>query len=725
MTFRRFIFCFLSVLLVAGCTDTGSSTEPSTPKDVAPPKPVAELAAELRKQDEELSRLRGELIGVWRTEFSTFIKTQGRFQRPLTQLYEKIGYRPFFALDETLDEKSFLALTTFLQGIGEHGIDPESYTLETLETLAKGYREVSAELNDTTETLDQRSQADPTEGQLVQLLREGLPEQLEEALQNRKLSDDQLGSVSAIVDIETQRIQAERDRRGQLARLDALMLRNTMQVLLDFRLVKRAHPFQSLEHLNRAPDYYADKLVRMMFPSELPTVADAEDSSGADATGTPEKKEKAKPLPPLPHLSRDLDPQADLAGFLAAQEPHIPLYGAMKKALIDYRVLAERAKEDPPPKLPSRRSSLKVGSRGPLVKKLKKRLLFEGYYNPTEKEWKKTVCSDDDDACEETRTLALHDRYDAILEHAVREYQTTHQLDGDGKLTIGTISSLNRSFAHRVKQLELGLLRYRESQINEDRPDVYLRVNIPEFRVALWADKSMVRSHSVVVGNNKLVTNVRKKVVGYLNRTTMFKAAVQSVVVNPYWRVPSRIKKTELDLELIDTPDFYERNRYEIRSSASGAESVRQMPGDDNALGRVKINFPNPYAIYMHDTPSKGTFKKTIRAQSHGCMRLKDPLDLAQFLLSRDESISEARFQTILEEKKEKTLSLKTPIPIYVEYNVTSVDEAGRPMFLSDIYRYDQGYFRGELPVVEKFQLAPYKQGKKIPFEEIVQVRPP
>ena len=106
-------------------------------------------------------------------------------------------------------------------------------------------------------------------------------------------------------------------------------------------------------------------------------------------------------------------------------------------------------------------------------------------------------------------------------------------------------------------------------------------------------------------------------------------------------------------------------------------------------------------------------------------MRLKDPLDMAKYLLTLDQSVSTERIQTILAEKKEKSLALKTPISIYVEYNVTSVDGEGRPMFLTDIYRYDQGFFRGELPVVEKFQLAPYKKGKKIPFDEIVQVRPP
>ena len=724
MTVLRFSCSLFFVFLVAGCTDTGPSTGSGNAREATPPKPVAELAQELRVQDLDLSRHRNDLSSAWRSEFTTFIKTQGRFQRPLTQLYEKLGYRPFFALDESLDEKSFLALTTFLQGIGEQGIDPDAYTTETLETLAKGYREVAAELEDTTDKQKQRLQASPAEHQLVQLLREGLPEQLEIALQNRGLSDELMSSVGAVIDLEVLRLQTEHHRRGQLARLDALMVRNVMQVLLDFRLVKRAHPFQSLNHLNRAPDYYADKLVRMMFPSEIPEEV-AVEPTGADATETPEPTEETKPpLAPLPALSRDLDPQANLADFLAAQEPHIPLYQGMKKALQDYRALAERAKDESPPTLPTRRTALKLGARGPLIKKLKKRLMFEGYYNPTDKEWKVKDC-DGDKPCDDTRTLALRDRFDEILERAVREYQFTHQLEGDGKLTRGTVSSLNRSFEHRVKQLELGLLRHRESQINEDRPDIYLRVNIPEFKVELWANGLLVRKHSVVVGNNKLVTNVRKKVIGYLNRTTMFKAAIQSVVLNPYWRVPSRIKKTELDLELIDTPDFYERNRYEVRSTASGAESVRQMPGDDNALGRVKINFPNPYAIYMHDTPSKATFKKTVRAQSHGCMRLKDPLDMAKYLLTRDQSISTERFQTILAEKKEKSLALKTPISIYVEYNVTSVDEEGRPMFLIDIYRYDQGFFRGELPVVEKYQLAPYKKGKKIPFDEIVEVRPP
>ena len=144
MTVRTFICSLFFVFLVAGCTDTGPETGSSGNQTITPPKPVAELAQELRAQDVDLSRHRNDLSSAWRSEFTIFIKTQGRFQRPLTRLYEKLSYRPFFALDETLDEKSFLALTTFLQGIGEHGIDPDTYTLETLETLAKGYREVAS-----------------------------------------------------------------------------------------------------------------------------------------------------------------------------------------------------------------------------------------------------------------------------------------------------------------------------------------------------------------------------------------------------------------------------------------------------------------------------------------------------------------------------------------------------------------------------------------------------
>jgi len=146
---------------------------------------------------------------------------------------------------------------------------------------------------------------------------------------------------------------------------------------------------------------------------------------------------------------------------------------------------------------------------------------------------------------------------------------------------------------------------------------------------------------------------------------------------------------------------------------------------DDNALGRLKINFPNPYSIYMHDTPQKQYFKRDFRAFSHGCIRLHEPLSLGKMLLERHGSLDEEQFQQVLDELKERTIALDAPVPIYVEYNVTTVDEKGRAHFLADVYRYDKAYFEGELTVVNLFELDAWKKGKKKPFKGVVQVRTP
>lgn len=105
-------------------------------------------------------------------------------------------------------------------------------------------------------------------------------------------------------------------------------------------------------------------------------------------------------------------------------------------------------------------------------------------------------------------------------------------------------------------------------------------------------------------------------------------------------------------------------------------------------------------------------------------MRLQDPLDMAKFILESDNAYDEEKFQTLLESLKEKTIPLTTPVRIFIEYNVTSIAEDGKPMFLSDIYKYDRAYFDKDLPVVERYQLAAYRDGKKIPYEDVVKVRP-
>ena len=133
-----------------------------------------------------------------------------------------------------------------------------------------------------------------------------------------------------------------------------------------------------------------------------------------------------------------------------------------------------------------------------------------------------------------------------------------------------------------------------------------------------------------------------------------------------------------------------------------------QQPGPGNALGVVKFLFPNQFAIYMHDTPKKKLFERSVRAFSHGCMRTENPLDLARWLLVEiDKEMSNEEFDEVLEKREERHFALNPKLPISTDYVTTTIDEEGRIVFLADVYGFDRDYLEGK---------TPYKADKDLPM---------
>ena len=228
---------------------------------------------------------------------------------------------------------------------------------------------------------------------------------------------------------------------------------------------------------------------------------------------------------------------------------------------------------------------MKPGDTNPAVKDLQARLMEEEFFDG-----------------EHTGSMD-----DATVE-AVKRYQVTHQLDADGVVGGGTIRSLNVPFERRVQQLKLGLTRWRESEAKHQE-GFFIRVNLPEFEAQFWEGETLERTHRVVIGSNAYEVDEDRGIHGKLNRTVIFSDEMERLVLNPLWHVPARIKETELDLELIDEPDFYEKNNYTVKILDDGTEVVYQNSGPWNALGQVKFLFPNDHSIYLHDTPKKALFK--------------------------------------------------------------------------------------------------------------------
>ncbi|WP_230383853.1 L,D-transpeptidase family protein [Pedobacter endophyticus] len=141
------------------------------------------------------------------------------------------------------------------------------------------------------------------------------------------------------------------------------------------------------------------------------------------------------------------------------------------------------------------------------------------------------------------------------------------------------------------------------------------------------------------------------------------------MVFSPYWNLPMSIVKNEALPGLETNADYIEDHNMDIRGEQNGLPIVRQRPGPRNALGRVKFIFPNKYSIYLHDTPSRQLFHKTVRAFSHGCIRVEDPFAFASNLLSPQKAWTSQRIKDAMSSNSEQWVTLDKPTPVYITYS--------------------------------------------------------
>ncbi|MCA9521014.1 MAG: L,D-transpeptidase family protein [Myxococcales bacterium] len=278
--------------------------------------------------------------------------------------------------------------------------------------------------------------------------------------------------------------------------------------------------------------------------------------------------------------------------------------------------------------------------------------------------------------------------FDPTWRSALWRFQAEHGLPQRSRLDSHTIQALNMSTTQRLKRILLALEKWRSSRLAGQR--YFVRVNVPSFLLEVHADGAIIARHRVVVGSNKKEYSPIKKQIGNFNRTAELSSRIVELIVNPIWRVPPRIKKLEIDKELEKDPEYLEKHNYKVITLSNGLELVQQQPGPGNALGRVKFQFPNRHGIYIHDTPSKSLFKKEYRAFSHGCIRVRNPLKLAELLLTRDGNISMDRLRSIIRSLKETPVRMRRPVPIAIEYHTAGLGEDGTFQFFRDVYEQDQ-----------------------------------
>jgi murein L,D-transpeptidase YcbB/YkuD len=260
--------------------------------------------------------------------------------------------------------------------------------------------------------------------------------------------------------------------------------------------------------------------------------------------------------------------------------------------------------------------------------------------------------------------------YNQPLEDAVLLFQTKHGLKADGVIGLNTLRQMNISTEDRIKQIIVNLERCRWLP-NETDGD-YLVVNIPAYNLSVMHGDSLIFSCGAIVGKET-------------NRTAIFKGQLSHVVFNPYWNVPAKILQKEILPMLAKNKNYLAENNMEWYDGR-----LRQKPGPDNALGEIKFLFPNPFDIYLHDTPAKGLFQEERRAFSHGCIRIAEPERLALYLLRDKKGWSSEEMERILDLKKERYIKLDNQVPVYVLYLTAFVDFNGNINFREDIYNRDQ-----------------------------------
>ncbi len=193
----------------------------------------------------------------------------------------------------------------------------------------------------------------------------------------------------------------------------------------------------------------------------------------------------------------------------------------------------------------------------------------------------------------------------------------------------------------------------------------HVLVNVPAFTAALIDDGRVTARHRAVVGAVR-------------TPTPQLSAAITAVTINPYWNVPQSI---------IRTTSF--GAGYQVTRGANGVVSVRQPPGPRNALGRVKIEMPNPHAIYLHDTPSQALFGRAVRAFSHGCIRTQNVRDFAALLLAPTGRWDRSTIDEAVSTGRNQTTPLARPIPVYIAYFTAAATTDGNIVTYNDIYGRD------------------------------------
>ena len=355
--------------------------------------------------------------------------------------------------------------------------------------------------------------------------------------------------------------------------------------------------------------------------------------------------------------------------LLGTLYPPDPRYARLRQALATYRAIAARGGW---PALEGG-GALKAGLQEPSVAVLRQRLRATGDLN----------------------SEGGGELFDEDLENALRGFQLRHGLDSDGVVGVKTRHALNRPVEERIQQIILNLERWRWMPRALGRR--HILVNMAGFELRVFEDEEATLSMRVVVGRT-------------YRRTPAFDGSMSYLVLSPYWNVPTSLATRDILPKVQKDPDYLQQQGIHVFSdwsenareldplaidwsqisSAGFPYKLRQDPGPMNALGRVKFMFPNRFNVYLHDTPHRELFDRTVRTFSSGCIRLERPLELADYVLRGADGWSPGRIRSAVDGGQRKVVRLPEPLTVFLVYWTAWVEKEGMVHFRDDVYGRDK-----------------------------------
>lgn len=352
----------------------------------------------------------------------------------------------------------------------------------------------------------------------------------------------------------------------------------------------------------------------------------------------------------------------DVASAFAIAPPQEAVYVGLRQALAQLRAIRDRGGW---PKVVVDHS-LKPGMDEPAVAQLRARMVAAGFLDPR---------------------LIHGTKYDGAVTAAVKKYQNEQYLGADGMAGATTLAALNVPVGERIDQVRVNMERAR--WLLYKLQGTFVIVDIAGYKVAMYRDGQPIWRSRVQVGKTA-------------RNTPIFQAQITYITFNPTWTVPPTILKEDVLPKIQSNPGYLAANRIRVIDregnvldpstvdwSNPRGISLRQDAGPDSSLGQVVIRFPNDYAIYLHDTPHRELFAKTVRATSSGCIRVENPLQLVELLFNDPVKWNSAGIQKQLANGKTENIRLPVKVPVLLAYWTVDLGGDGRVAFKPDVYGYD------------------------------------